>query len=128
MLLFLLLGLGLLIGAKYGNPLAGAAIGFGVFAGCVVGVLGTATLFCLWQSEFPLCPAGKCRKGKDYEFLESTDRGQVYRCVCGTKYVHEFLNRRNTAARFAILLEDGTTRAYMRHSSWGRWKPDRNLS
>lgn len=70
-----------------------------------------------WWPVRPPCKNGTCYAG-DYVLIQVLDRGEatVYRCSCGTDYLRR-------ERQFMELLEDGSTRPYMRknkHGVWGR--------
>ncbi len=60
-------------------------------------------------------PAG----GAGDTFLRRIDQGELYQCRCGTSYVRDRSGR-----RFLESGPEGISRPFMRHSRWGRWRPD----
>jgi hypothetical protein len=105
------------LGSQYG------IIGWilGLILGSTLGVTAFVVLHRLidiwykWRPLRPICRQGKC-SSDDYELIELSNAGAVFRCRCGMKYLKN--NR-----CFMEILDDGSTCAYMRrHSMFGRWK------
>jgi hypothetical protein len=112
----------------------------GVF-GFVLGfVAGLAALFGIgWlldivskllRPPFPPCKEGKCSSYEDYKLIESAeseeDKWATTRlCKCGRKYLMKRLSLFGYAEAWEIL-EDGTTRPYMKYvrrfGILGRWE------
>ena len=120
-LLFVLFGGGYWIGQKYGRPWTGTLWGISIFV--VVGIayfLFSIFAYCYWQPMLPICKSGKCRKERDFEPSATEPEKRYYTCKCGIRYV---LQRKGTYGRqFMEVLPDGTTKPYMKHSRFGRWK------
>lgn len=128
------LSIGLFIGA-----LLSIRLGWiGWVIGIPLGHFGTASIiWCffrtvawLWHSWSPLhppCRAGKCKQN-DYEITDLSLGGAVVlACKCGEKYM-KILNRFLIGEQFLDILEDGSTRPYMKLSRFFRWMPDSRLT
>jgi len=124
-ILFILFGLGYLVGRRYDHSLMGVIIGVGSFILILGGYVLVLFMEHCWQPMIPKCKNNKCRKDADFELLEIKSEGWYYQCRCGTKYL---LKKRGQHGRqFMELLSDGTTKPYMKHTRFGRWRPDSSL-
>ncbi len=111
--------LGKLLSYHFG--IAGWFVGFPF--GCLVGIFALriiGTLIDPWnkgEPNLPVCRSGKCHF-ENYEFIKDTKEGIVFRCACGVKYLF-------TGQRFMELLDDGTTRPFMKRSGIRPWGEDK---
>lgn len=99
--------------------------GLGLLAGSLVFLAGlllwaaVQTAWWYWRPPLPACRSGQCRRPRDFTFLRRVDQGDLYQCRCGALYVHD-----RCGHRFLEAGPDGSPRPFLRHSRWGRWRPD----
>lgn len=123
MLLILLIAMvaaGTVIGESYDHSWLGMFLGLFSFILLCSVYVGICLISLWWQPSLPVCKTGKCKRHKDYTLLRVIPEGGVYRCACGNEYLGT-----RTAKGGKLLLEyghDGSTRAYMHCSRFGRWK------
>lgn len=142
-LIFICVGLiqGIQIGNKFGSKWAI----IGGIAGLLIGIilfllLISATILIykpfeifkkLWRPDLPICENGKCVGYESYKICKTPDETIKnmegfspisYLCNCGNLYA----SRRGKRGQWhwMRILPDGSVQPYLKHSVYGRWKPD----
>jgi hypothetical protein len=136
---------GLLKGVKIGNEFGVIGAIIGAVVGSIAGLVAALALILLivliyrpyeafwkwWRPYPPVCENGTCVGYEAYETMKTPDEVRVnasdispvcYRCKCGNHYGGGTKTLWN---RWVRIMPDGTTRPYLKHRSFGRWKPDR---
>lgn len=106
-------------GGRHGGRGIGMAVGLLAFLAATLFLAVIQTAWWYWRPPLPPCRSGQCRRPRDYTFLRRIDQGELYQCRCGTSYVRDRSGR-----RFLESGPEGISRPFMRHSRWGRWRPD----
>lgn len=94
----------------------GIVLGFGLVFTGLSGIRRTLDFYYKFRPLRPVCRNGNCH-AEDYRYQETTSRGVVFVCACGSKYL---LAKR----QFFELLPDGLARNYMRRDWFGRWRSE----
>lgn len=85
-------------------------------------LLRGATAMIAKGERLPPCRNGRCRAAQ-YQCLESSSDGSLYRCACGDRYLQ------TPSDEFKFMRADGATEPYLqRFYPQGPWRPPLDLS